>query len=265
MKGKTVAILETRLGSQLADLIARQGAKPFHAPALAEEPDIDHAYIGRFVEELAAQPPKAAIFQTGVGTRALFEATDKLGVTDRLLAVLAKTLVVVRGPKPTGALRQRGVRIDRSAADPFTTAEVLDAMKDVDIQGAWVVIQRYGATNEKLDHALEQKGARITEIPTYRWALPKDTAPMIAFMDALDRGAIDAVVFTSASQAHNLFALAEQGGRTGKLRTGLKRAFVASIGPVCSEALRHYGLDVAFEASPPKLGPLVEGLGERLR
>jgi hypothetical protein len=28
--------------------------------------------------------------------------------------------VAARGPKPTGALRSRGVRIDRSAADPFT-------------------------------------------------------------------------------------------------------------------------------------------------
>ena len=265
MKGKTVAILETRLGSQLAELVARQGAKPFHAPALAEEPDIDLAYIGRFVEELSASPPTAAIFQTGVGTRALFDATDKLGATARLLGALHATVVVARGPKPTGALRQRGVRIDRSAADPFTTAEVLEALGDVELKGGWVVVQRHGGANEKLDLALERRGARVTEIPTYRWALPKDTAPLVALMDALDAGGIDAAVFTSASQAHNLFSLAQQGGREQALRAGLKRVFVASIGPVCSEALRQHGLDVAFEASPPKLGALVEGLGRQLR
>jgi uroporphyrinogen-III synthase len=265
MQGKTIAILETRLGSQLGELVARHGAKPFPAPALSEEPDIDDAYIERFIEELAASAPKAVIFQTGVGTRALFDACDRLGLAARLTSALEATTVVARGPKPTGALRQRGVRIDRSAADPFTTAEVLAAISDVDLNGEWVVIQRYGATNEKLDHALEQRGARITEIPTYRWALPKDTAPLIALMDALDHGRIDATVFTSASQALNLFTLAAQLGRSDGVRAGLNRTFVASIGPVCSEALREHGLAVAFEASPPKLGPLVDGLNARLR
>ena len=265
MNGKTVAILETRLGSQLAELVARHGAKPFHAPALAEVPDVDPGYIARFVSKLSATPPKAAIFQTGVGTRALFEATDKLGVTDALLAALDKTVVVVRGPKPTGALRSRNVRIDLSAADPFTTAEVLDAIKGVELNGQWVVVQSYGAANEKLDHALEERGARVTEIPTYRWALPKDTGPMTALMDALERGGIDAAVFTSASQAHNLFALAKQGARDASLRAALNRVFVASIGPVCSAALLEHGVAVALEASPPKLGPLVAALDARLR
>jgi uroporphyrinogen-III synthase len=35
---------------------------------------------------------------------------------------------------------------------------------------------------------------------------------------------------------------------------------VASIGPVCSRALAAHGVTPTFEASPPKLGPLVEGL-----
>ena len=34
---------------------------------------------------------------------------------------------------------------------------------------------------------------------------------------------------------------------------------VASIGPTCSEALVDNGLPVHFEASPPKMGPLVRG------
>ena len=41
--------------------------------------------------------------------------------------MLRKRMVAARGPKPTGALRSRGVRIDRSAADPFTTKEILES------------------------------------------------------------------------------------------------------------------------------------------
>ena len=80
------------------------------------------------LRSLEARPAALAIFQTGVGTRALFNATDGLGLTPKFLALLAKSTVVARGPKPTAALRSRGVRIDRPAAEPFTTREVLAAI-----------------------------------------------------------------------------------------------------------------------------------------
>ena len=88
------------------------------APALAEVPDVDDATIRRLVVGLESRPPKAVIFQTGVGTRALFAATDSLGMTPRFLGLLANCVVVARGPKPTAALRSREVRIDRSAKEP---------------------------------------------------------------------------------------------------------------------------------------------------
>src|SRR3954465_5963044 len=99
MKGKTVAILESRSGAQLAELVRRRGGTPLLAPALAEVPDMDSTFIARFVSELETRPAAAAIFQTGVGTRALFEATDALGLSARLLSLLDQMKVVVRGPK----------------------------------------------------------------------------------------------------------------------------------------------------------------------
>src|SRR5919108_5607719 len=98
MQPKRVAILESRLGRQLAELISSRGGIPFHAPALAELPDLDPGQIAALVRSLDQAPAKLAVFQTGVGTRALFAATDSLGLTDKFLASLSKTLVAVRGP-----------------------------------------------------------------------------------------------------------------------------------------------------------------------
>ncbi len=234
------------------------------APALAEVPDVDSATIARLVGELESHPPKAAIFQTGVGTQALFAATDSLGMTPKLLDLLSRCVVAARGPKPTAVLRSREVRIDRSAKEPYTTVEVLDSLKDLSLRGGRVVVQRYGETNVELDRALRAKGAEVVEIPTYRWALPEDTAPLVRLIDALERKQVDATVFTSASQAHNLFALAEKLGRQGGLADNLNRTLVASIGPVCSAALEGHGVKIALEASPPKLGPLVAALDRAL-
>src|SRR5688572_18649966 len=264
MRDKTVAILESRLGRQFAELVAKRGGKPLHAPALAEVPDVDRNTIAALIPQLEQHPAQAAIFQTGVGTRALFDTTDAFGLTQRFLAVLAKTIVAVRGPKPTGALRSRGVRIDLSAADPYTTTEVLATLAQTDLAGATVVVQRYGVTNQELEDALKGRGARVTEIPTYRWSLPEDTGPLVGLMDALERRDVHAVAVTTAAQIHNLFELAGKTGRADALRRGLNATLIASVGPVSSDALRKFGVKIGLEASPPKLGPLMAALDEAL-
>jgi len=234
------------------------------APALAEVPDIDPARIARLVGELESRPPRAAVFQTGVGTRALFDAAEGLGLAARLVGALSKSVVVARGPKPTRALRARGMRIDRGAAEPFTTAQVLDALADLPLRGERVLVQRYGETNVELERALRARGAEVIEVPTYRWALPAETRPLEALIAALAGGEVHAAVFTSASQAHNLFAFARKLGKEDPLAANLNRTLVASVGPVCSAALASHGVTVALEASPPKLGPLVAALEKAL-
>lgn len=164
----------------------------------------------------------------------------------------------------TAALRSRNVSIDISAAEPFTTVQVLEALQPVPIKGERVIVQRYGAANPELDAALEARGAQVLEIPIYRWSLPADTTPLVDLMDALDRDEVDAVAFTNAVQVHNLFALAGMLGRDDGLRIKLNRTLIASIGPVCTHALQLHGIRVGLEARPPKLGFLVDALDNAL-
>jgi uroporphyrinogen-III synthase len=246
------------------DLVKKRGGQPLHAPALAELPDLDLEAIRRLVDALRRRRPKLALFQTGVGTRALFAATDRIGLSEAFLQILKGAVVAVRGPKPGGALRSRGVRIDRSAADPFTTRELLASIPDLDLNHEVVVVQRYGAANSDLDQALVARGAQVIEIPTYRWSLPQDTAPLAGLIGALEHGEVDAVVFTNGEQARNLFAVARQSGKAEALRKALNTTLVASIGPVASAALRELEVSVGLEASPPKLGALLAALDQAL-
>jgi uroporphyrinogen-III synthase len=257
---KTVAILEARTGAHLAELISRGGAVPLLAPALEEVPDIDSAAVERLLDDWSAHPFRMMIFQTGVGTRALFQVVDSLGSTAKLLGLLEKATVVVRGPKPTGELNAHGVRIDIRAASPFTSETVMAAIGAIALAGARVVVQRYGEANPRLYAALTERGASVQEIATYRWALPADTAPLERLLDALERAAVDAVVFTSAVQVRHLFAVAERKVRAAPLPDLMRGLIVASIGPVCSRALEERGITPTFEASPPKLGPLLAAL-----
>jgi len=265
MKSKVVAILETRTGAHLAELISRRGAIPMLAPALEEVPDVEPQAVAALLLEWRAHPFKMAIFQTGVGTRALFQTTDSLGSTAQMLELLEATTVVVRGPKPVGELNSRQVRIDLRAASPFTTETVLEAVAAVPIDRSRVLVQRYGESNRRLCAALEARGAQVQEIATYRWALPADTRPLEHLLDALASSRVDAVMFTSAVQVQNLYAIAERTNRAGGLAKCLNAVVVASVGPVCSRALTQHGVRPTFEANPPKLGPLVARLEEELR
>jgi uroporphyrinogen-III synthase len=260
MHSKVIALLETRTGAQLADLIARRGGVPLRAPALEEVPDIDPEALRARIAAWQSEPFEIAIFQTGVGTRALFKATDALGATSALAALLARATVVVRGPKPTGELNARGVRIDLKARSPFTTDEVLGTLAPIDLAGKRVIVQRYGDANEPLRAALAARGATVEEIITYRWGLPSDTGPLEALIEALIARRVDAVVFTSAVQVQNLAAIAERQGRTDELPELLGATCIASIGPVCSRALEAIGVKPTLEADPPKLGFLVSAL-----
>jgi uroporphyrinogen-III synthase len=264
MKAKNVAILESRLGEQLAGLVRQRGGVPVHAPALAELPDLEPEKIRALVQSLQMEPARLFIFQTGAGTRALFAVLDQLGLADAFLRMLEQGIVAARGPKPIGALRSRGVRIDRSAAEPFTTREILQSVQDLTIEKQRVIIQRHGAANLELDRALEARGAQVAEIPTYRWSLPADTGPLEGLVAALERGEIHAAVFTNAEQARNLFAVATRLGKENSLRDSLNRTLVASIGPVASAALRELAVNVGLESKPPKLGALMSALDSAL-
>lgn len=265
MKAKVVAILETRTGEHLGEMIARRGGTPLLAPALEEVPDVDPQVVADVLKGWPDDPYRVVIFQTGVGTRALFAATDALSATDLLLRGLAEATVVVRGPKPTGELTARGVRIDLRAGSPFTTETILEALSRLPLEAVRVLVQRYGATNQSLCAALQARGARVREIATYRWALPADTRPLTRLLDALAESRVDAVVFTSAVQAENLRAVAAAEGRAQSLALWLNRTVVASIGPVCSRMLRSLGVVPTVEADPPKLGPLIAALETALR
>jgi uroporphyrinogen-III synthase len=264
VKDKTIAILESRAGEQMAGLIRKRGGRPFSAPALAEVPDIDPAHIRELIHGWRASPPDLFIFQTGVGTRALFEAAGRLELTEDLLRIIDAALAVARGPKPAAVLRARGIRIGRAAAEPYTTREVLAELQDVPLGGKRVAVQRYGESNRELRAALEAAGAQVDEIVTYRWALPEDTAPLRELIAALDRSEIDLVAFTTAAQAANLFAVAQNCGGEDSLRRNLSQTLVASVGPVCSAALRELGVRVDIEAVPPKLGPLIDAIDTAL-
>ncbi len=125
-----------------------------------------------------------------------------------------------------------------------------------------IAVQEYGVSNPDLLSGLEARGASVTRVPVYRWALPEDIGPLRAAVTSVALGELDVAIFTTATQCVHLFQVAAGMGEETAVREGLRRMVVASIGPTTSEELRQQGLDIDLEASHPKMGFLVREAAE---
>ncbi|MFN8545450.1 MAG: uroporphyrinogen-III synthase [Candidatus Binatia bacterium] len=261
LDGLTVVTFEARRADELAHMLERHGARVVRAPALREDRLADCPEAVALARRLEAGAVAAVVLLTGVGTRALVAAVTP--TCAHFPALLAGVPILARGPKPLAALRELAVGSAHVVPAPHTWREVLGAVDGLRLAaGATVAVQEYGAPPTALLDALEARGLRVLRVPVYRWALPDDTGPLADAAALLGRGAADVAVFTSGVQVEHLFRVASDS--TG-LRAGCARTVVASVGPVCSEALEAHGLAPDLEAHPPKLGPLVALVAERAR
>jgi len=103
----------------------------------------------------------------------------------------------------------------------------------------------------------------VFPVPVYKWEPPEDTSPLKDAIRNLASGNFDVVLFTSSVQVHHLFRFADELGEHKKVGEALRRAVIASIGPVTSETLREFGITPDLEPSHPKMGILVKETAEK--
>ena len=249
---------ESRRADDMAGLIERHGGVPWMAPSMREVPLEDNTEAIRFADRLIAGEIDVVVLLTGVGLRTLVEAVAQHHPADRLAAALGRVTTVARGPKPIAALRKLGVTPTVTVPEPNTWRDVLAALDEhAPVNGRTVAVQEYGQSNPELLDGLRKRGANVHPVPVYRWALPEDVGPLERAVDAVADGQVDVAMFTSATQAQHLWRVAESSGRLDALRDGFKRVVVASIGPVCSEALKALSVRPDIEPDRPRMGFLV--------
>jgi uroporphyrinogen-III synthase len=131
------------------------------------------------------------------------------------------------------------------------------------VRGKRIAIQEYGIANPELVAGLEKRGATVEAIPVYRWALPEDLAPLREAIEKMLRGEVEVALFTNGAQVDHLFRVAAGDHVEERLRVAFKKVAIASIGPVCTEALERFGLRPDIEPAHPKMGALIAEVAAR--
>lgn len=249
---------ESRRATEMAELIRRYGGAPIVAPSMREVPLSENPAALALLPQIAAGEFDLLIFLTGVGTKALNEVLLSQYSQEQIIGALKKVTLVARGPKPTAALKELGLQPALVAPSPNTWRELLTALDGaLNLQGKRIAMQEYGIANPELIGALQRRGAQVTSVPIYRWALPEDLAPLRDAMRKIIDGAVDVALFTNGAQIDHLYKVAAYDRAEEALRLALKKVVVASVGPVCSEILEQFGIKPEIEAAPPKMGALI--------
>src|SRR5262249_44076927 len=94
--GLRVVAFESRMASETARLIERNGGRAMVAPAMREIPLGDNPAALEFAGRLVAGEIDIAIFLTGVGVRALFQVMETRHPRAALGAALARIVTAVR-------------------------------------------------------------------------------------------------------------------------------------------------------------------------
>jgi uroporphyrinogen-III synthase len=168
-----------------------------------------------------------------------------------LAEALRGVTVVARGPKPMAVLREWNVPAIL-VPEPNTWREVLAST--VGRPERRIAVQEYGKSNPELLAGLRARGAEVTAVPVYQWELPEDTGPLREAVRRVAAGDFRVAMFTTSIQVAHLFRIAAEEGVETKVRDGLAKMIVASIGPTTSEALEDDGVHVDFVPSHPKMG-----------
>src|SRR6266851_889164 len=173
LNGLRVVSFESRRAAEMAELIRNYGGEPIQAPAMREVPLTDQREALAFGEALLAGDWDVLILLTGVGTRMLIAALATRWPRDDVVAALGRLTLVCRGPKPVAALKEVGLAPALTVPEPNTWRDVLSELDGkLSIGGQRVAVQEYGARNEEFLVGLRQRGAHVTPVPVYRWALP---------------------------------------------------------------------------------------------
>jgi len=266
LTGRAIAIPENRELDLFSQMLELRGATAVRCPLVAILDAPDQAPVIAWLKQLAAGQCDDLILLTGEGVRRLLAAAERAGIKETVIAALAKTRKITRGPKPARALRDIGLRSDLSAETP-TTDGIIEMLAALELSGRTVGVQLYGdEPNRKLIDFIRRSGANPRPVAPYIYSDKADDAKVSALIKQLALGEIDVIAFTSAQQVTRLCDVAKKNQLEEALEKGLSRTKIAAVGPIVAETLKGIGarVDMMPEESyfmKPLVNAIVAALG----
>jgi uroporphyrinogen-III synthase len=242
LSGYRILILETREEAQFSKLLTEQGADVLQCPMFTINDVPDPAPVEAWIRRAIEQPFDDLVLMTGEGLRRLMKIVRRLDVEPDFIAALAKSRKFARGPKPGRALREIGLEPQVTTEKP-TSEGMIEILSRVDLTDKRVGVQLYPDKDHgALLGAITAKGATAIPVTPYVYDARAADSHIVTAIEEMAEGRIDAIALTNLGQIRRLIEVARGHGLEARLRDGLKKTPIASVGPAVSDELASHGL-----------------------
>ena len=226
-------------GEKTAEFVRKLGWTPFIVHAVELKPIEQSLIQEKFSEMISEGPVDWLVFMSSTGVDAFFDVLQSHSSV--LPSALGTIRIMAVGPKTCQELERHGVR-EISVPEDYSSSGIADHLSRFGSKGQRVVLIRSSAADERLAAALTLRGLAVKTITTYQSVIPANLESVFAFFTRLEDQRFQAVLFTSAVSASNLFSIAEARGPSQLLRL-LGPCIVGAIGPLTADRLRELGVD----------------------
>jgi uroporphyrinogen-III synthase len=242
LNGYRILILETREEAQFSRLLAEQGADVLHCPMFEINDAPDPAPVEAWIRRFIAKPFDDLVLMTGEGLRRLMKVARNAHLEADFVRAIGKARKFARGPKPGRALREIGLEPEVTTEKP-TSEGIAEMLSRVDLRGHRVGLQLYpDKDHSALVGAITAQGADVDTVLPYVYDAKAAEANIVTAIDEMAEGRIDAIALTNLGQVRRLVETARAKGCEARLRQGLDKTLIASVGPAVSDELRSHGL-----------------------
>src|SRR6202795_1582841 len=242
LTGYRILILETREEAQFSRLLTEQGADVLQCPMFTIHDAPDPAPIEAWIRRFIASPFDDLVLMTGEGLRRLMKVARRMDVEREFIAVVGQARKFARGPKPGRALREIGLEAQLTTEKP-TSEGIAEMLARLDLTGHRVGLQLYpDKDHSALIGAITAQGAEVDTVLPYVYDAQAADANIVTAIEEMAQGRVDAIALTNLGQVRRLVEAAQAHRCEARLRDGLARTPIASVGPVVSDELTSHGL-----------------------
>jgi len=259
LAGRTVVV--TRAASQAGEFVTaleKFGARVIVCPTIEITEPESYARLDEAIDHLYGYD--WLIFTSANGVQFFLRRLSTRGVN---VADLDEIKVCAIGEGTADRLHEAHVHVDLVPAK--STAEgVFNALAEfvgggARLAGMNILIPRALVGRDVLPKSLEQVGARVDVVPTYRTVLPVNLDR--GKLSAMLSGSADCIAFTSASTVKNLALLFD----THDLSDALSGLAIACIGDITATTASEYGLHVDIKPKESTVPNLARAIADFFR
>ena len=232
-------------GEDTIRLVKEMGWSPLIVHTVELRPREESEIFTELSRVLTGGPVDWLVLMSPNGANLLFDILRSHG--NLLPSVLGDLQLLAVGPKTKDALARQGIR-GVHLPDKFSSIGIGDFLRAQGLTGKRVLLARSSSADNSLGRELAKNGAIVETVNLYDSVIPSDATSFRRFVDLVQRGDIQAILFTSSLSASNLFLMSKNYVSVDELVPRLRKIRIGAIGPVTARRLAELGL-------PPTMMP----------